>query len=157
MRLLKVFLIMAMISASTSPLFSEEMDKENTVSISIEDVRLIAIENNLDIKLAQLDSKIKGTELSYKEAIFDTVLSGEVGYTKDETKRSSTLLGTKSVTNNYNIGIDKKLRATGTDVAIDFTNTREWSDSPYATTNPSHESMGSISLTQPIAKNFFGL
>ncbi|MFH1782745.1 MAG: TolC family protein, partial [Candidatus Omnitrophota bacterium] len=47
--------------------------------------------------------------------------------------------------------------ATGTDVAIDFTNTREWSDSPYATTNPSHESMGSISLTQPIAKNFFGL
>jgi len=119
-------------------------------------MRFIAINNNLDIKLAQLDSKIKGTDLSYKEAAFDTILSGEVGYTNDQTKSASSLSGTKALTNDYNIGIDKKLRS-GTDVEIDLTNKREWTDSPYVSTNPYHESQAEISLTQPIAKNFFGL
>ena len=107
MRHLKISLILGILFLLASPLYSEETVQDPTMKISIENVRLIAIENNLDIKLAQLDSKIKGTELSYKEAIFDTVLSGKVGYTKAETKRSSSLYGTKSITNEYNIEIGR--------------------------------------------------
>ncbi|MBU1062103.1 MAG: TolC family protein [Candidatus Omnitrophica bacterium] len=136
--------------------FSQETEKSIVIFISADDARLIAINNNLDIKLARLDSKIKGTELSYKEAAFDTILNGDIGYTRDERKSSSPFAGSKSMTNDYNIGLDKKLK-TGTDIELDFTNKREWSDSSFVTANPYHESEIGISLTQPIAKNFFGL
>jgi len=154
--LLTFFIIISIILSSSAGLLSQEPERTKTLSISVNDARLIAINNNLDIKLAHLDSKIKGTDLSYKEAAFDTILSGEIGYTDDQRKPASSLAGSKNITNNYNIGVDKKLKA-GTDVEIDFTNKREWTDSSYVSTNPYHESQVEITLTQPIAKNFFGL
>ena len=154
--LLNLLIILNLVFFPCRETLSRETEKDPSLYISANDVRLIAISNNLDIKLARLDSRIKGTELSYEEAIFDTILNGEIGYTDDQRKTSSSLSGTKSLTNNYNIGLDKKLRS-GTDVEIDFTNKREWTDSTYVPTNPYHESQVEISLTQPIAKNFFGL
>ena len=148
-----IITILTFMSMDMTQVYPQE---SKNIPISIEETRLIAVNNNLEIKLARLDSKIKGTELSYKEAVFDTILNGEVGYTDNQLKRASTLSGTKSRTNEYNIGIDKKL-ASGTDVEIDFTNSREWSNSSYVSTNPYHESKIEIGLTQPIAKNFFGL
>ena len=154
--LLNIFIILNLVFFPCREALPLEKDTDQTLYISVDEVRLIAISNNLDIKLARLDSRIKGTELSYEEAIFDTLLNGEIGYTDDQRKTSSSLSGTKNLTNNYNIGIDKKLRS-GTDVEIDFTNKREWTDSAYVSTNPYHESQVEVSLTQPIAKNFFGL
>jgi len=154
--LLNLLIILNLVLFPCREILSREIEKDPPLYISVNDVRLIAISNNLDIKLARLDSKIKGTELSYEEAIFDTILNGEIGYTDDQRKVPSSLSGTKGLTNNYNIGIDKKLRS-GTDVEIDFTNKREWTDSTYVSTNPYHESQIEINLTQPIAKNFFGL
>lgn len=155
-RLLTLFTIICFIFSSSLETLAQETQKGETLFVSARDVRLIAIQNNLEIKLARLDSKIKGTELSYKEAVFDTILNGEIGYADDQRKRVSSLFGSKSITHNYNIGLDKKLR-TGTDVEIDFTNKREWTDSTYVSTNPYHESQMEITLTQPVAKNFFGL
>jgi len=153
--LLTLFTIFFIFSFSEE-IFCQESEKNTTLSISVNDARLIAINNNFDVKLAQLDAKIKGTELSYKEAVFDTILNGEIGYTRDERKSASSLSGSKTMTNDYNIGVDKKLRS-GTDVEIDFTNKREWTNSSFVSTNPYHESQIEISLTQPVAKNFFGL
>jgi len=155
-RLTILLIIISIAVSSPVSIYSQETEKSSSLFISVDDVRLIAANNNLDIKLARLDSKIKGTELSYKEAVFDTVLNGTIDYTDDQRKAASSLAGSRTRTNNYNIGLDKKLRA-GTDVEIDFTNKREWSDSPYVSTNPYHESEMAISITQPIAKNFFGL
>jgi len=154
-RILSILIIINMVVSPAAAAFAQE-EEARPLPISIKDVRLIAISNNLDIKLAQLDSKIKGTELSYKEAVFDTILNGEIGYTNDQRKSASALSGTKSLTNEYNAGIDKKLRS-GTDVEIDFTNKREWTDSQYVSTNPYHDAQIEVSLTQPVAKNFFGL
>ncbi|MBU1147973.1 MAG: TolC family protein [Candidatus Omnitrophica bacterium] len=157
MKKLLVFSIIINLAILPSGAVLSQTERVNdTFLISVEDVRLIAISNNLEIKLAQLDSKIKGTDLGYKEAVFDTILNGEIGYTNDQRKSASSFAGTKSITNEYNIGIDKKLRS-GTDVEIDLTNSREWTDSAYVSTNPYHESQIEIGLTQPIAKNFFGL
>ncbi|MFH1479176.1 MAG: TolC family protein [Candidatus Omnitrophota bacterium] len=158
MKPLTVFLTITLIITSPTPLFSETIDKASAViiPISIGQVRFIAINNSLDIKLAKLDSKIKGTELSYQEGIFDTYLNASIDYADDQTKRSSSLYGTKNLTNNYNIGLSKKLK-TGTDVSVDLNNKREWTDSSSVSTNPYHESAVEVSVTQPIAKNFFGL
>jgi len=155
-RLTVLFIIISIAISSPAPIYSQEAEKTSALFISVDDVRLIAANNNLDIKLARLDSKIKGTDLSYKEAVFDTILNGTIDYTDDQRKTASSLYGSRTITNNYNVGMDKKLR-TGTDVEIDFTNKREWSDSTFISTNPYHESEMAISITQPIAKNFFGL
>lgn len=141
---------------SSGEIFAQETKKDDTLFISVNEARLLAVNNNLDIKLARLDSQIKGTELSYKEAIFDTILNGKIDYSDDQLKPASTIPGTKNITNNYNIGIDKKLKS-GTDVSIDLTNKREWTNSAFASVNPYHDSAIEIDLTQPIAKNFFGL
>ncbi len=154
--LLSIFIIINIIFTPYKEVFSQETGQAKTLFLSVDGVRLIAINNNLDVKLAQIDSKIKGTELSYKEAVFDALLKAEINYTRDETKSVSSLAGSKTLTNNYDISIDKKLR-TGTDVSVDFTNKREWSDSAYVSTNPYHDSQIEINVTQPIAKNFFGL
>ena len=143
---LTLFTIICFIFSSSLETLAQETQKGETLFVSARGVRLIAISNNLEIKLAQLDSKIKGTELSYKEAVFDTILNGEIGYADDQRKLSSSLFGSKNITHNYNIGLDKKLR-TGTDVEIDFTNKREWTDSTYVSTNPYHESQMEITLT----------
>ncbi len=156
MKRLLTLSIIIFIFSSYGEIFPQESEKSNTLFISIDDVRLIAINNNLDIKLAQLDSKIKGTDLSYKEAAFDTILNGKIGYTDDQRKSASLFSGTKNITSDYNIGLEKKLRS-GTDVTVDFTNKREWTNSSYVSTNPYHESQVEITLAQPVAKNFFGL
>jgi len=154
--LLTLFIIISFVFSSSGKIFSQEAEKTTTLSVSVNDIRSIAIHNNLDIKLAQLDAKIKGTELSYKEAVFDTFLNGEIGYTDDQLKRASSLSGSKEITTEYNVGLEKKLRS-GTDVTVDFTNKRKWTDSSYVSSNPYHASQVEVSLTQPIAKNFFGL
>ncbi|MFC1624250.1 TolC family protein [Candidatus Omnitrophota bacterium] len=155
--LLTFFIIIGVVFLPCLETLSQEVEKDNALPISVIDVRLIAANNNLEIKLARLDSEIKGTDLGYKEAVFDTLLKWEIGYTDDQRKRSSSISGSKSVTNDYNVGFDKKLKATGTDVEIDLTNKREWTDSSFVSSNPYHDSQIEISLTQPIAKNFFGL
>jgi len=155
--LLSFFIIINIVFAPYRGAFSQEIEENIApMLLSVNEVRLIAINNNLDVKLARIDSKIKGTELSYKEAVFDALLRAEINYTRDETKSASSLAGSKTLTNNYNIGIDKKLRS-GTDVSVDFTNKREWSDSSYVSENPHHDSQIEVTVTQPIAKNFFGL
>ena len=157
MKIIKGFFItLAIVSLSSLYSFPQESDSSDILFLSAKDVRLLALANNLDVKLARLDSKIKGTELSYKEGIFDTFLNAEIGYTDDQRKPASTIPGTKNITNNYKIGLDKKLKS-GTDVSIDLTDTREWTNSSFASLNPYHDSQIEVNLTQPIAKNFFGL
>jgi outer membrane protein len=155
-RSITIFLLIIILFFPEKNACSGENKKNTTLFLSIDDVRSIAVKNNLDIKLAQLDSEIKGTELSFKEAVFDTILKGAVDYTKDETKPASALIGSKSVTNNYNIGFDKKLKS-GTDISVDFMNKRVWSDSEFISPNPYHDSRIELKLIQPVARNFFGL
>ncbi|NQV04067.1 MAG: hypothetical protein HQ532_01070, partial [Candidatus Omnitrophica bacterium] len=99
---MNIFIILTLVFFPCREVLPLEKDTDQTLYISVDDVRLIAISNNLDIKLARLDSRIKGTELSYEEAIFDTLLNGEIGYANDQRKASSSLSGTKGLTNNYN-------------------------------------------------------
>ena len=154
--LLSIFIIINIVFAPYKEAFSQGREHVKTLFLSVDAVRLIAINSNLDVKLAQIDSKIKGTDLSYKEAVFDALLKAEISYTRDETKSASLFASSKTLTNNYNIGIDKKLRS-GTDISVDFTNKRESSNSIYVSPNPYHDSQIGINVTQPIAKNFFGL
>ncbi len=135
------------------PAFSAE---KKEMSLSLKDISHIALENNFDIQIAKFDAYIKENDALLAESIFDTIISGKITYTDNQSKQASTIFGTKSLTNEYELSAEKKM-PTGTTINTSLTQERNWTNSAFATTNPSHEATASIGLTQELGKNFFGL
>jgi len=130
-------------------------DKEQ-VELSLIKVSELALENNLDIQLTKFDAYIKRNDLYDAISVFDTILSASIAYEDDQRQTASTLAGTKSKTTDYAFDLEKKL-PTGTTLGLGFDHTRNWSNSAYVSTNPYHDSQATLSITQNIGKNFFGL
>jgi len=124
--------------------------------LSLEDISRLALENNFDIQIAKFDTYIKENDALLAESIFDYLISGKITYTDEQGKQASTIFGTKSITNEYELSAEKKL-PTGTTLNTSLTQERNWTNSAFATTNPSHEATASIELTQELGKNFFGI
>ncbi len=129
---------------------------EEASHLSLSDCLDIGLVNNLDIKIAKIESKIKRFDIPIAKSIFDTILEGEIGYAHDERTASSTLAGTERLTTNYELSATKKI-PTGTELTVDYSNTRNWTDnSMYVTNNPLHTAELSFTLEQPVLKNLFG-
>lgn len=131
-------------------------EEKQELQLSLEGVSELALKNNLDIQIAKFDAYIKRNDIYDAISVFDAILSGEVAYTDDQRKSTSSLGASVSKTNDYSLELEKKL-PTGTTLGLGFDHTRNWSNSAYATSNPAHDSQASLSITQEIGKNFFGL
>ena len=157
MRRINKFLIILIIFIFSGSLsLNSALAKKETISLNLDEAVKIAIQNNLDIKLAKISSEFKRADLILTNSIFDTILSLDANYEDDQLKKSSSLSGAKSLTANYNFGVSKKFK-TGTTVALDFANKREHTDSTFASVNPAHTSTMKITAAQPLGENFFGL
>lgn len=126
------------------------------IPLSIEEVSELALKNNFDIQLAKYDAYIKRTGLLEKESIYDALVSGSLKVTDNQMKPASTLAGTQSLSNEYELGASKKL-PTGTTISTTVSDERNWTNSAFTTTNPSHNAKAKVGIKQEIAKNFFGL
>jgi len=155
MKLIIIFFIALILTAAPNLTLAQE-GKESVIYLSMEDCVKKAACNNLDIRIARFDAMIKKTDLDYSKSIFDTVLELDANYEADERMTSSTIAGTRGVTSNYDLGVSKKFPF-GTDVELELTNERGWSDSAFATINPAWDSEIRLTLTQPLVKNRVGL
>jgi outer membrane protein TolC len=126
------------------------------IILSRDTVMKLAANHNLDIKLAKIDADYARANVDMKKSVFDIIMEASGGYTDNELTTASAFLGSKTTQAAYNFGISKEF-STGTSIEADFDHTRDYSDSDFVTVNPSHESLASLSLRQPIGKNFFGL
>ncbi|MCK4463514.1 MAG: TolC family protein [Candidatus Omnitrophica bacterium] len=135
--------------------FAEDL-KNETLYLSLQECIQIALDNNLDIKIAKLDNWIAGTDETYAKAVYDMILSGKITYTYDEQENASTIAPSKELINEYRVGIEKKL-PTGTTLSIDYKNIRNWTDSLYVTLNPYYESEISFTAKQSVLKNMLGI
>ena len=131
-------------------------DDNNTVYANIKSITEIALNNNLDIQIARFDSYIQRNNLPEAESIFDTFINAGISYDKNKEDTASTLTGTAGSVNNYSVGINKKIPS-GTALDVEAYNQRSWSDSSFYTTNPGTEANVKVSLTQSLARNFFGI
>ena len=149
----RLYLITVFLIASL--LLAEGASGRETQELSLSDCLNIGLVNNLDVKIAKVEAMIKGQDVLLSESIFDTLLAGKVSYADDQRQTSSSLYGTQTVTNEYELGLGKKL-PTGTELAVDYSDTRLSTDRRFMELNPFHESGLSFSFKQPVLKNFFG-
>ena len=148
--------ITMLLSGYLRPCFAQESLRGSKLEASVTEVSQIALKNNIDIQIAKYDSYIKRTDLESVNSLFDTVLNAKWFYLNDQKKSSSALLGTKSVSNDFFLGLSKKI-STGTTLGVSLEAARNSTNSAFAAVNPSHEAAVKISIHQPIGKNFFGL
>ncbi len=152
-----IFGVAAVISAvcilgSSRPLYADG----KVYQLSLEEVTRLALENNFDIQLARYDAWIARTGGMRAESIYDTVFDAVIEYQDDQSKKATTIFGTKTIENNYNVALSKKF-STGTTVDIDMTNNRSWTNSAFVTNPLTHDSRLGFTVEQELGKNFFGI
>ncbi|MBL7156848.1 MAG: TolC family protein [Candidatus Omnitrophica bacterium] len=128
---------------------------EERIALSLSECLETGLANSIDIKIAKIESMIKDQDVLISRSIFDSLLKGKTTYTDDQRASSSSFAGEKTLTADYEVGFEKTL-PTGTEIDIDYSNIRTWTDSAYVTQNPVHEAELSFTLKQPLLKNFFG-
>ena len=83
---------------------AQEKKVETIYKLSLDEATQVALENNFDIQLAKYDAWISQTDKDVARSIYDTLFETEVEYRNNQRQQSSTLLGNKTVDNDYNIG-----------------------------------------------------
>ena len=157
MKITKAFFILTVLYLASSVLCACRLEaKEPAISLGRDEVMRLAVENNLDIKLARIDAEYIYTDVDDAKSVFDAIISAGADYEDNSLKAASSFLGGESHTANYNFGVSKKF-GSGTSVGLDFTNKRSSVNSAFVTLNPSHESAIALTVSQPVGKNFFGL
>ncbi|MCK5450800.1 MAG: TolC family protein [Candidatus Omnitrophica bacterium] len=146
--------VFLLIFGYTSFVFAQGENK--IFNLSLEEVTALALENNLDIQMAKYDAYIAGTALDMAKSIFDVILEAEINYQDDQSNKISSSTGTKTIDNDYNVGISKKF-SSGTTVEVEMDNNRKWTDASSAISVLNYDSSLNIALEQELGKNFFGI
>ncbi|MBN1354315.1 MAG: TolC family protein [Candidatus Omnitrophica bacterium] len=128
---------------------------EKEIPLSLSECLGISLANNLDIKIAKVESRMKAEDVLRAESMFDAVLTGKATYGDDRRASSSIFSGSKNVSVDYELGVSKLL-PTGTEIDIDYSDNRYWTDSQFVVNNPLHTAGLSLSVSQSLLKNFFG-
>jgi len=135
---------------------NEEAGQKVTYSFSLDEITQVALRNNFDIQLTKYDAWIARTDKDVARSIYDTVFEAEVKYRDDQSKKTSTIFGNKTVDNDYNVGFSKKM-PTGTTVSIDLENNRNSTDSAFTTAPLTHDSTLGVTVEQDLGKNILGI
>lgn len=131
------------------------LERDEVEGFTLDECVRYAIYNSFDVKIAKLDLYIAETEKLYSEAIFDTIVFGNVSYAEDKRQQLSVFASDDTQTNVYSLGVSKEL-PTGTEIKATWGDTREWTNTIFVDKNPSHNAELSLEFTQPVGKNFFG-
>jgi len=142
------------------PIFEIHADEElvhaRTVEFSLEEITQAALQSNFDIQLTKYDAWIARTDKNVARSIYDTIFEAEVEYRDNQRKQTSTISGSKTVDNDYNIGFSKKLPS-GTTVSVDLDNNRHFTNSTFTTSPLTHDSTLGVTVDQDLGKNLFGI
>jgi len=149
-----ILLSVLLVFTGASFVFAQE--ERRIYELSLEEVTNIALENNLDIQMAKYDAFASETSLDTAKSIFDVIIDAKINHQDDQSKNVLSSTGTKTIDNDYNIGVSKKF-SSGTTLEIDMDNNRKWTNASPAISVLNHNSSLSLSLTQELGKNFFGI
>jgi len=149
-QLIGLILIAALIFAA--PLQAEETKLE----LTLKDCIAQALKENLDLQVQMTSPELAMQNKLLRDAIFIPKLEVELATSESNSPTSDALQGADISTRErfaLNLGLSQRL-AIGGDLSITLNNSRTKTNSIYSTINPYLSSILTVSLTQPLLKNF---
>ncbi len=128
-------------------------------TLTIRETILLALKNNLDITIEGFNPRIREGDIATAKAAFDPVFTGSVSDGRSRTRNNTAsfipgaLLSSDTRTFAYNLQLNDKLE-TGATAQLAWTNQRQRSNSLSQFMNPSYTTGLTLTLTQPLLKNF---
>ncbi|HYB71906.1 MAG TPA: TolC family protein [Candidatus Sulfotelmatobacter sp.] len=132
---------------------------EPTFTLTIKESILLALKNNLDITIEAFNPRIREGDIATAKSAFDPVFTGSVsdGRSRTENNTASFIPGSLFSSNistfTFNLQLNDKL-PTGASAQLAWTNQRNRSNSFGINFNPNYNTALTLTLTQPLLKNF---
>jgi outer membrane protein len=129
-------------------------------SLTMQNAIALALKNNLDIEMARQDVSMAQYSLFGSRGVYDPLLGSAINYTSQTVPVTSVTQlggGAESLTSRqvvYNFSLDHMLERTGTKWGLDFNNRRSSSNSSNDRLSPNYSPALSVSVTQPLMRNF---
>jgi len=140
---------------SAAPQADEEqpspLEAPAEVSLSIEQCRAAALQNNLDLKVQLLSPAIARQSVHEELARFEALFLANASRAWSDTPTSTTLSGSQGETFSGDAGLQFPL-ITGGSVALDVPVSRTETDNAFATLNPSYSADFAVSISQPLLR-----
>ena len=134
--------------------------RDDTVrGLSLKEAIYIGLENNPNIKVAELDPLASQESVKIANGAFDPSLTGEGDTMKSVVPVSSPfqVTGSRAFTNklyDWNFGLNKVSALTNGTMGLTFDNERAYSNSSFSSINPSYVPQLALSVSQPLLRNF---
>jgi outer membrane protein TolC len=129
----------------------------NMLNLTLEQAMEMALENNLDLRVARMNPQGVDYQLASARAAFVPQLTGSSLYQSQSSKNTSTLEQRDTVTNatqRYVSGMSQTLPWYGGRFTANWTNSRVATNSSQTTRNPAYNSNVSFNYTQPLLAGF---
>jgi len=134
--------------------------RDDTVrGLSLKQAVYIGLSNNPNVKVAELDPLASEEAVKVANATFDPALTGEGDIMKSVVPVTSPfqVVGSRAFTNklyDWDFGLNKVSALTNGTFGITFDNERAFSNSTFASINPSYTPQLALSISQPLLRNF---
>jgi outer membrane protein TolC len=141
-----------------APLAEEGDTGRPYVRLTLHAAVLLTLANNIDIKIERLQPEIAETEIEAQESVFDPTLTTNLseGSAKRQSEVATFLTGNAEPFQNavnVNAGVQKRF-STGTTAQLEVDNNRISSNSFVQRFNPSWDTALTLSVIQPLLKDF---
>jgi outer membrane protein len=127
-----------------------------TLPLSLDEAVARAMENNVDIAVQRFNPELSAQNVRAAEGYYDPYLFSTLTHTSSDTKGTSSISGGNVVNSKndvWNFGLGLPIQ-TGADISVAFNNNKRDSNSNLTSYNPIFNSSLSLSLTQPLLKDF---
>ncbi len=138
---------------------AEEKDPQSQpIKLKLQEAVLVALSQNIDVKIERLQPQIAETDIEVEESVFDPTVAADIA--EASTKRQSEVdpfltgaLEPSRISTEIDTRLAKKF-STGTTAELGFENNRLSSNSFVQRFNPSWSSELVLSVIQPLLKDF---
>jgi outer membrane protein TolC len=132
---------------------------EGTLPLSLRDAIAQALRQNLDLLIEGYNPQARTQEVTREDAAFDPAAFAELTFSESKTPSATSVGGftafatSERETLTGNVGLRKRFTL-GTQLELSFNNDRTDFNSPAQAVNPSYRTDLTLSLSQPLLKNF---
>ena len=131
-------------------------DERPTLELSLDEAVKRALENNVDIAVERYNPELSAQSVRSAEGYYDPYLFATLSRTSSDNPGTTAISGGDIVTtknNVWNFGLGLPVQ-TGADISVAFNNNKQDTTNVLSSFNPNFNSNLSLSLTQPLLKDF---